>query len=304
MSPLVTLIILVFLENAMRVYAVIVLSSFLATGCATAPDKPEASEMIAPTGSELHQTEFPWEAFAMRNLGGWMYHVDVPETWGRWQFPFVPVKHPKTREKVPLQRVTSRVAFFCAGQLVRSSAVIDRYGKRYDVLVPERCRVGDRGFILSGSGSQVLTLQGELVLDPGVERIMSDPGYREAFFRLHSSEIKSAPKDAAPADLYKLLPRVIRVDGASYRTNGDTSLAAMITVGEEIGERFLACGGGNVNVVASIVNPHSVLLKSGIALGCAAVGEPQGLFLSDRGMLRELQGGQTKSVFGDDVSAF
>lgn len=240
----------------------------------------------------------------MRNARGFVYSMNIPESWLKSQFPFVPVKHPETGEKVPLQRVTSRVVFFCSGQKIRSSAAIDRFGTKYDVLVPDPCRIGSRGVILSGSGRYVLTLGGDVVSNVDVARLLNDSGYRDAFFRDHVSEVTQSSRNDFSPDLKRLLDRIIRVGGAGYRGNSDTSLAMMIATGEGIDERFLLCGGGNINVVGTVVHPASALLKAGIAFGCAAVGEPQGLFVSDRTMFRELKGEQVAPSGGSEETLF
>lgn len=248
-------------------------------GCATVPVPENWSEPIAPKMSLPFEVERPWEALAIRHAEGKLFSVAIPKEWYRTQFPFVPVKEPESREIVPLQRMVSRVILYCRGVWVQSSAVINQ--DRYDVLLPKPCNEGDNGMILAGNGKHVLTLGGDIVRNIKVERLLKSTEYREQFFSAHPSVVHSVHAGQFSAPVLKQLNQIIVVDGTRFRIGFETVLAVMITVGGGIGERFLDCGGGDVNVVSAIVIPGSTVVKAGIALICAATGQPTGLFLPE-----------------------
>jgi len=258
------------------------------SGCATVSAPESWKEPIAPKTSLSYEVERPWEALAVRHVEGELFSVAIPEEWYRTQFPYVPVKEPESKEVIPLQRMVSRVALFCNGIWIRSSAVINRNG--YDVLVPRRCKEGDSGVIISGSGKYVLSFNGEIVRDVQVESLLGDMKYREQFFSAHPSIVRNLRTDMFPADVLKQFNQVIVAGGDRFRIGFETLLAVMITVGSSIEERFLDCGGGDVNVVSAAVAPLSVFVKGGIAFFCAAVGQPTGLFLPDSDQLSALRG--------------
>jgi len=258
------------------------------SGCATVSAPESWKEPIVPKTSLSYEVERPWEALAVRHAEGKLFSVAIPEEWYRTQFPYVPVKEPESKEVIPLQRMVSRAALFCDGIWIRSSAVINRNG--YDVLVQQRCKEGDSGVIISGSGKYVLTFSGEIVRDVQVESLLGDMKYREQFFSAHPSIVRHLRTDMFPSDVLKQLNQVIVSDGDRFRIGFETLLAVMITVGSSIEERFLDCGGGDVNVVSAAVVPLSVFVKGGIAFFCAAIGQPTGLFIPDSDQLSALRG--------------
>lgn len=262
-----------------------VFAAFLATGalllggCATVTVPESWTKPIVPQSSPLHEVERPWEALAIRHIDGKLLSVAIPEKWYQWQFPYVPVKEPESKQVVPLQRLTSRVALFCDGNWIRSSAVV--YRDRYDVLVPQPCKEGDRGVIISGSGKHVLTFNGDIVRDVRVNAILIDAKQREQFFSSHVSTVRNPRAGTFSREVVKQMNQIMVADGVRYRIGFETQLAVMITVGSSIEERFLDCGGGDFNVIGTAMSPPTALIKGGVALLCAANGQPAGLFLPD-----------------------
>lgn len=248
-------------------------------GCATVQAPESWTKPIPPKASPLSEVERPWEALAIRHIDGKLFPVAIPEKWYRWQFPLVPVKEPESKEIVPLQRLTSRTLLFCGGNWIGSSAVV--YRDRYDVLVPQPCKDGDRGLIVSGSGKHVLTFAGEIVRDARVDLILGDTRHREQFFSSHASTVRNSRVGTFPLEVTRQMNQVMVADGVRYRIGFETLLAVTITVGSSIGERFLDCGGGDFNVIGTAMNPSTALIKGGVALLCAASGQPTGLFLPD-----------------------
>jgi len=250
------------------------------SGCATVV--PQSwKEPIAPTMSRHYEVERPWEALAVHYAEGKIFSVEIPEKWYRTQFPFVPVKEPESKEIVPLQRMVSRTVLFCNSKWIRSSAVINH--NSYDVLIPQSCKEGDPGVIISGDGKQFLTFSSEIVSDRDVQMksLLGDTRYREQFFNSHPSSIRNVRFDVSFPPDEQFDRETLVIDGNRFRINSKALLAMMITVGSNIEERFLDCGGGNINVVSAVLVPISVVIKGGFAFFCAAIGEPKGLFVPD-----------------------
>lgn len=257
--------------------SIAVILAVLLGGCVSVPES--WTQPIVPKVSASHEVEYPWEALAVRNVDGKFIRVQIPEEWYRWQFPYVPVREPESKEVIPLQRITSRVVLFCGGQRIRSSAVVT--GNHYDVLVPAPCRDSDRGVILSGSGKHVLTFEGKMALDVDVGKLMNDMKYQTEFFVSYPFVVHRPQSERLPVEVTRLFNQIALIDRVRYRIGYESQLAMVITVGKSFDERFLACGGGDVNVVGTVMYPQFAAVRPLIASVCAAAGEPTGLFVPD-----------------------
>ena len=243
----------------MKKLVVMILVALLG-GCASVPESWK--QPIAPKVSASHEVEYPWEALAVRNVDGKLIRVQIPEGWYRWQFPYVPVREPESKEVIPLQRMTSRVALFCVGRWFRSSAVAT--GDRYDVLIPDPCRDSDRGVILSGSGKHILTFEGKMVLDVDIGRLMNDTKYRKEFFVSHPSVVHRPQNERLPVEVTRLFNQIAIVDGVRYRTGYESLRRAVSRVrrgrceyrrnsdessvrGGEAADRKHVCGSGGAD---------------------------------------------------------